>query len=193
MSTYLLLFQVQFLDDGLVTRKVFSEVFLRVPDTSVHSGNVQLGIIGFSSDQVVTGEHTAVGSNTPFTLKPDDLTPTSCNTHGQLICCVSWGINEMGEVLGPKGAVSADPFAAAAATEHTTVDPVRDLGAEAIQDPKSVTKWVQDTRLDPNDPENAALIPFMEDVEGHNVFHALDYFRLEQLQVSFQAFSLNFI
>ena len=164
-----------------MTKTVFSEVFLRVPDTSVHSGNVQLGLVDFSSDQVVAGVHGGVGSNTPFTLRTDDTTPTSVNTHGQLICSVSWGLNELGEVLGPKGAAAADPYAVA--QEPASADPIRDIGAEAIQDPKSVTKWVQDTRLDPNDPENAALIPFMEDLDGQNVFHALDYFRLEQLQV----------
>ena len=162
---------------------VFSEVFLQVPNTSVHSGNVQLGLTKFYSDQVVAGVHTGVGSNTPFLLRSEDLSPTSCNTHGQLICSVSWGLNEMGEVLGPKRAVSANPYAVG--EDFVPPDPVRDLGAEGIQNPQSVTKWVQDTRLDPNDPENAALIPFIEDTDGHNVFHALDYFRLEHLQVGF--------
>ena len=166
-----------------MSNTMFSEVFLRVPDTRVHSGNAQLGLVNFSSDQMVPGENTAVGSNSPFTLRPGDVVPTSCNTHGQLICCVSWGLDESGEVLAPKGAVqTADPYTVA--SDPKAQDFISALGAEGLQDRKSVTKWVQDTRLDPNDPDNAALMPFMEDSDGLGLYHALDFFRLEQLQVT---------
>ena len=171
--------KVQFYDVRLVLDSFFSEVFLCVPDTSVHAGNVQLGVVNFTSNQVVAAVDTAVGSNSPFTLKSNDQIPITCNTHGQLICSVSWGLDDQGQVLGPKK-VAKDPLFNE--NDPVSADPISAIGADAAQDPRSVSKWVQDNRIDPNDPENAALIPFMQDVEGHAL--ALDYFRLEQLQVS---------
>lgn len=158
---------------------MFSEVFLRIPDTTVHAGNAQLRAVDFSSEQKVSFDHTAVGSNNPFRLKQADAVPTSNRTHGQLICSVSWGLDDEGQVLAPKGVSAIDPL-----SNLKKVDPVSALGAEAVLDPKTVSKWVHDNRIDPNDPENASLVPFMHDTEGHSLPQALDYFRLEQLQVS---------
>nr|CAB3228105.1 coiled-coil and C2 domain-containing protein 2A [Phallusia mammillata] len=182
--------KVQFLEAGLVMKTLLSEVYLTVPDTNVHSGNVQLTACNFTSERVEVFDHEAVGSNTPFKLHPTDTAPTSCNTRGQLISSVSWGLDENGKVLAPKGLtqVGADPLSVV--NPMKTVDPVSAIGADRIQDPESLSKWVQDSRLDPNDPENAAFIPFMSgDQEGQGFLYAPDYFRLEQLQEEFNFLS----
>ena len=176
----IVLFQVQFFDIGLVVNTMFSEVFLRIPDTTVHAGNAQLRPLNFSSEQKVSFDHSGVGSNTPFMLKQGDAVQSSFRTHGHLICSVSWGLDSEGQVLAPKGITAIDPY-----SDLKKVDPISALGAEAVLDAKTVSKWVHDNRIDPNDPENAALVPFMHDTEGHNLPHALDYFRLEQLQVEY--------
>ncbi|XP_076825165.1 coiled-coil and C2 domain-containing protein 2A-like isoform X2 [Clavelina lepadiformis] len=178
--------KVQFLEAGLVRNTTFSETFLKVPDVTVHSGNVQLGMVPFVSERVETFEHEGVGSSTPFTLRQHDTNPTSISTKGQLICSVSWGLDGEGHVLAPKGLTNnaADPLNVINPSQN--VDPVSAIGAEGIQNPESLSKWVQDSRLDPNDPENAALIPFMESrQDGHGFLYAPDYFRLEQLQEEF--------
>lgn len=159
---------------------LLSEVYLGVPNTAVHSDNVQLTVVPFSSERVEVHEHDGVGSNHPFILRQGDTAPTSYNTRGQLICSVSWTLDENGRVLAPKGMVQAlaDPMSA--------MDPIVALGADGIQDHESLSKWVQDSRLDPNDPDNAAFIPFMGgDQDGQGFLYAPEYFRLEQLQVKF--------
>uniref|UniRef100_H2ZAP6 CC2D2A N-terminal C2 domain-containing protein n=1 Tax=Ciona savignyi TaxID=51511 RepID=H2ZAP6_CIOSA len=177
--------KVELLSSGLVTRTLISSIFLTIPPTTVHSGNVRLGPTEFLSTRVESFNHEGVGSNTPFTLRPNDASPTSINTKGVIISSVSWSLDQDGRVLAPKGFVERDdPISGGNPLKIN--DPVIAIGAEGLQDPESLTKWVKESRLDPNDPENAALVPFMQGIkDGEGFPFAQDYFRLEQLQEEF--------
>nr|XP_018671326.2 coiled-coil and C2 domain-containing protein 2A isoform X3 [Ciona intestinalis] len=176
--------KVELLTSGLVSKSITSTFYLDIPPTTVHSGNVRLGVSGFTSNKVESHTHEGVGSGTPFTLRTNETNPTSLNTKGQLISSVSWSLDANGRVLAPKGLVEReDPISGANPLKSN--DPVIAIGAERLQDPESLTKWVQESRLDPNDPENAALVPFMQGNKDGDVFLTQDYFRLEQLQEEF--------
>ena len=81
---------------------VVCDIPLNIPDTSVHSGNVQLAGTSFTSAMIVTYDHEGVGSNTPFNLRNTTDPQAFLKAKGQLIGSVSWGLDEDGHVLAPK-------------------------------------------------------------------------------------------
>uniref|UniRef100_A0A8C5TLE3 Coiled-coil and C2 domain containing 2A n=1 Tax=Malurus cyaneus samueli TaxID=2593467 RepID=A0A8C5TLE3_9PASS len=57
-------------------------------------------------------------------------------------------------------------------------DAIASIGTSGLTDMKKLAKWAAEAKLDPNDPNNAALMQLI-------MARVPDYFRLEQLQQEF--------
>ena len=161
---------------------------LLIPETSINSDNVRLKEVEFVGDREVTCDHAGVGSKTRIQLSEDQ--PTSfLTTRGHLICSLCWGLDDVGEVLAPKNAdqVVVREAVGDGNLPHKSTKiasgAMETLGIDVVQDPEALSKWLQQTRIDPNHPDNSNLLPLIEDSTGKEVIYSSDYFRLEQLQV----------
>ena len=66
------------------------------------------------------------------------------------------------------------------------LDPLSAVGPSGVVDIEKLAKWFEESRLDPNDPDNADLV-YMLKPKGGDMSHLKppEYFRLEQLQEEF--------
>uniref|UniRef100_A0A3Q3N7K7 Coiled-coil and C2 domain containing 2A n=1 Tax=Labrus bergylta TaxID=56723 RepID=A0A3Q3N7K7_9LABR len=144
---------------------LLAQVFIPVPEPSVLAGNAPVEEFEFSSNQRVMFDHEGVGS-VPLSFEADGSDRQTLLTSGKLSCCVSWGVGD-----------DDVPLAGLA-----RFDPVTYIGASGLYDMKKIGEWATQSRLDPNDPKNAAI---MQLVASSGEVTAPEYFRLEQLQEEF--------
>ncbi|XP_067845649.1 coiled-coil and C2 domain-containing protein 2A isoform X2 [Heptranchias perlo] len=157
-----------------------TEVFVPIPETTVLTGNAPIDEIEFSSDQRVMFDHEGVGSGVPFSFEADGSNQLILLTSGKLSCSVSWAVREDGMPLVPP--MFQQNYGIQSTLKH--MDAISSIGASGLTDMKKLAKWAAESRLDPNDPSNAAL---MQLIMGATSGEAQDedYFRLEQMQEEF--------
>ncbi|XP_042326505.1 coiled-coil and C2 domain-containing protein 2A isoform X2 [Sceloporus undulatus] len=165
---------------GLSTANLLMEVFIPIPETTVLTGRATIEEIEFSSDQRVMLDHEGVGSGVPFSFEADGSNKIILMTSGKVSCCVSWAVGENGIPLIPP--VSQKNSGVTSALKN--IDAIASIGTSGLTDMKKLAKWVADTKLDPNDPSNAALMQLIM-VATSGDASVPDFFRLEQLQQEF--------
>nr|XP_032806201.1 coiled-coil and C2 domain-containing protein 2A isoform X2 [Petromyzon marinus] len=158
-----------------------AEMFTRLPDLNVVAGNCPLQELEFSSEHHVSFPHEGIGSNVPVTLGVDKESTVTLLTSGKLACSVAWGVGSDGIPLAPALASQHGDGLHSAANQ---VDAIASIGASALTDVNKLAAWAKESRLDPNDPSNAALMQLITVVTSGEV-EVTDYFRLEQLQEEF--------
>uniref|UniRef100_A0A8C4Z5I0 C2 domain-containing protein n=1 Tax=Gadus morhua TaxID=8049 RepID=A0A8C4Z5I0_GADMO len=139
-------------------------VCVPVPEPSVLTGRTPTEELEFSSNQRVLFSHEGVGSDVPFSFQEDGGNRQTLLTSGKMACCVSWGRGEEDAPL-------------------VTIDPLRRSAAHRESSSKPVC-WAAESRLDPNDPQNTAVMQLLK-VACSGEVTAPEYFRLEQLQEEF--------
>ncbi|KAA0706744.1 Coiled-coil and C2 domain-containing protein 2A [Triplophysa tibetana] len=68
------------------------------------------------------------------------------------------------------------------------MDAIACIGASSLNDMKKLGKWASESRLDPNDPNNASIMQLLSVVSGGEMA-VPEYFRLEQLHEEFNFLS----
>ncbi|XP_076840623.1 coiled-coil and C2 domain-containing protein 2A isoform X3 [Brachyhypopomus gauderio] len=179
-----------------------AEVCVPIPESSVLTGTAPSDDLEFSSNQRVTFNHEGVGSDVPFSFMADGSDRHTLLTTAKLSCCVSWGVGEGAVPLAP-------PASQPAAGLHSVLqkcfsgmnytpevifsglrqmDAIVCIGASGLNDMKKLGKWATESRLDPNDPNNASMMQLLSMSSGGEVA-VPDYFRPEQLQEEFNFLS----
>ncbi|KAJ7329422.1 hypothetical protein JRQ81_015596 [Phrynocephalus forsythii] len=165
---------------GLGSAHLLMEVFIPIPETTVLTGRAPIEELEFSSDQPILVDHEGVGSGIPFSFEADGSNEIILMTSGKMSCCISWAVGENGIPMIPP--VSHKKSGITSALKNA--DAIASIGTSGLTDMKKLAKWVADTKLDPNDPQNAALMQLiMVAISGDASLP--DFFRLEQLQEEF--------
>uniref|UniRef100_A0A3Q3GAB6 Coiled-coil and C2 domain containing 2A n=1 Tax=Labrus bergylta TaxID=56723 RepID=A0A3Q3GAB6_9LABR len=157
---------------------LLAQVFIPVPEPSVLAGNAPVEEFEFSSNQRVMFDHEGVGSDVPLSFEADGSDRQTLLTSGKLSCCVSWGVGDDDVPLAPHVLQQGKHSGLA------RFDPVTYIGASGLYDMKKIGEWATQSRLDPNDPKNAAIMQLLK-VASSGEVTAPEYFRLEQLQEEF--------
>ncbi|VDI43750.1 coiled-coil and C2 domain-containing protein 2A [Mytilus galloprovincialis] len=160
--------------------EMLAELCVGIPEVSVTSQSVQLENMEFSSDHRVHHSHEGVGSGLPFTFNKTGEMMTLMTT-GEISTSVAWAVDENGIPLVPP--VTGTALNVVDAMKK--MDPMAAIGATGVVDIQKLSKWFEESRLDPNDPANADLVYMLKPKGGEIQLHPPDYFRLEQLQEEF--------
>ncbi|XP_077980820.1 coiled-coil and C2 domain-containing protein 2A-like [Glandiceps talaboti] len=173
-------------ESGTFQSSLLAEVYAAIPEAQMTSSNVQIEELDFSSDQKVTFHHEGVGSGYTFKIGDELLAQEyTLLTSGCLLASVAWAVSEDGSTLVP-------PISQGSGYTMGSVkqfDALAAIGATGMVDMEKLSSWIAESRLDPNDPANAALLHMIKSVSGSDG-HGGDikmpnYFRLEQLQMEF--------
>ncbi|CAN2388550.1 protein localization to ciliary transition zone [Pristimantis euphronides] len=157
---------------------LLAEAFVPIPETTVLTGRAQVEEVEFSSNQRVMFDHEGVGSDVPFSFEADGSNKVALMTSGKVAYCVSWAVGENGVPLVP-------PLSQQNAQRAlNNIDAVSSIGASGLTDMKKLAKWAADSKLDPNDPNNAALMQLIMIANSGDTY-VPEFFRLEQLQKEF--------
>ncbi|XP_040343529.1 coiled-coil and C2 domain-containing protein 2A isoform X1 [Herpailurus yagouaroundi] len=188
---------------------LLAEVFLPVPETTIVTGRAPIEEVEFSSNQHVTLDHEGVGSGTesslssvahgftvrfehnffffvfkqpgmPFSFEADGSNQLILMTSGKVSNSVAWAIGENGIPLIPPLSQQNIGFRSAL----KRADAISSIGTSGLTDLKKLAKWAAESKLDPNDPNNAPLMQLIS-VATSGESYVPDFFRLEQLQQEF--------
>ncbi|XP_040343586.1 coiled-coil and C2 domain-containing protein 2A isoform X8 [Herpailurus yagouaroundi] len=159
---------------------LLAEVFLPVPETTIVTGRAPIEEVEFSSNQHVTLDHEGVGSGMPFSFEADGSNQLILMTSGKVSNSVAWAIGENGIPLIPPLSQQNIGFRSAL----KRADAISSIGTSGLTDLKKLAKWAAESKLDPNDPNNAPLMQLIS-VATSGESYVPDFFRLEQLQQEF--------
>ncbi|XP_007496776.2 coiled-coil and C2 domain-containing protein 2A isoform X1 [Monodelphis domestica] len=159
---------------------LLAEVFLPIPETTVFTGRASIEETEFSSNQHVTLDHEGVGSGEPFSFEADGSNKIILMTSGKVSNSVAWAVGENGIPLIPPASQQNIGIRSAL----RKVDAIASIGASGLTDMKKLAKWAAESKLDPNDPNNASLMQLIT-VANSGDTYVPDFFRVEQLQQEF--------
>ncbi|XP_051020846.1 coiled-coil and C2 domain-containing protein 2A [Acomys russatus] len=159
---------------------LLAEVFLPIPETTLVTGRGPIEEVEFSSNQHVTLDHEGVGSGVPFSFEADGSNQLTLMTSGKVSHSVTWAIGENGIPLIPPLSQQNIGFRSAL----KRADAISSIGTSGLMDMKKLAKWAAESKLDPNDPNNAPLMQLIS-VATSGESYVPDFFRLEQLQQEF--------
>ncbi|XP_035759352.1 coiled-coil and C2 domain-containing protein 2A [Egretta garzetta] len=165
---------------GMSSTTLLAEVFIPVPETTILTGSAPMEEVEFSSNQRVMLDHEGVGSGVSFSFEADGSNKMTLMTSGKVSNSVSWAVGEKGIPLIPP--VSQQNTGIPSALKN--IDAIASIGTSGLTDMKKLAKWAAEAKLDPNDPNNAALMQLIM-VATSGEARVPDYFRLEQLQQEF--------
>ncbi|XP_076992550.1 coiled-coil and C2 domain-containing protein 2A isoform X2 [Tamandua tetradactyla] len=163
---------------------LLAEVFLPIPETTVVTGRAPIEEVEFSSNQHVTLDHEGVGSGVPFSFEADGSNQMTLMTSGKVSNSVAWAIGENGIPLIPPLSQQNIGFRSAL----KRADAISSVGTSGLTDMKKLAKWAAESKLDPNDPNNAPLMQLIS-IATSGESYIPDFFRLEQLQQEFNFIS----
>ncbi|XP_023109065.2 coiled-coil and C2 domain-containing protein 2A isoform X3 [Felis catus] len=179
---------------------LLAEVFLPIPETTIVTGRAPIEEVEFSSNQHVTLDHEGVGSGMPFSFEADGSNQLILMTSGKVSNSVAWAIGENGIPLIPPlsqqniGFRSTTPSSSVHVVANGRIPPflcalkradaISSIGTSGLTDLKKLAKWAAESKLDPNDPNNAPLMQLIS-VATSGESYVPDFFRLEQLQQEF--------
>ncbi|XP_074640810.1 coiled-coil and C2 domain-containing protein 2A-like isoform X2 [Tubulanus polymorphus] len=178
--------RLEIYEDRGFTTDLLAEMYLIIPESTVTSENVQLEDLDFSCDHKVEHTHEGVGSGVLFDLDTNKM--VSLMTTGEISCSLCWAIDSDGTTMIPTS-LTANSNTAYSSMKNR--DAVSAIGAAGMVDLEKLSKWIAESRLDPNDPSNADLVYLMKPMGGSDgigldgKLKMPDYFRLEQLQEEF--------
>ncbi|KAM5283104.1 coiled-coil and C2 domain-containing protein 2A isoform 5-T5 [Hipposideros larvatus] len=159
---------------------LLAEVFLPIPETTTVSGRAAIEEVEFSSNQHVTLDHEGVGSGVPFSFEADGSNQLILMTSGKVSNSVAWAVGENGTPLIPP--LSQQNLGFRSALKRA--DAISSIGTSGLTDMKKLAKWAAESKLDPNDPNNAPLMQLIS-VATSGESYVPGFFRLEQLQQEF--------
>ncbi|XP_040602974.1 coiled-coil and C2 domain-containing protein 2A isoform X4 [Mesocricetus auratus] len=159
---------------------LLAEVFLPIPETTLVTGRAPIEEVEFSSNQHVTLDHEGVGSGVPFSFEADGSNQLTLMTSGKVSHSVTWAVGENGIPLIPPLSQQNIGFRSAL----KSADAISSIGTSGLTDMKKLAKWAAESKLDPNDPNNAPLMQLIS-VATSGESYVPDFFRLEQLQQEF--------
>ncbi|XP_041443995.1 coiled-coil and C2 domain-containing protein 2A isoform X2 [Xenopus laevis] len=159
---------------------LLAEAFIPIPETSVLTGRAPVEEIEFSSNQRVMYDHEGVGSDVPFSFEADGSNKMILMTSGKVSYCASWGVGENGVPLVPP----ILQYNTGIQRAFDNMDAVASIGASGLTDMKKLAKWAAESKLDPNDPNNGALMQLLMTANKGEA-SVPEYFRLEHLQKEF--------
>ncbi|XP_023555355.1 coiled-coil and C2 domain-containing protein 2A isoform X2 [Octodon degus] len=165
---------------GHTSTVLLAEVFLPVPETTVVTGRAPMEEVEFSSSQHVTLDHEGVGSGVPFSFEADGSNQLTLMTSGRVSHSVAWAVGDNGTPLIPPLSQQNIGFRSAL----KRADAISSIGTSGLTDMKKLAKWAAESKLDPNDPNNAPLMQLIS-VATSGESYVPDFFRLEQLQQEF--------
>ncbi|XP_021115919.1 coiled-coil and C2 domain-containing protein 2A isoform X1 [Heterocephalus glaber] len=165
---------------GHSSTTLLAEVFLPIPETTVVTGRAPTEEVEFSSNQHVTLDHEGVGSGVPFSFEADGSNQLTLMTSGKVSHSVAWAVGDNGVPLIPPVSQQNAGFRSAL----KRADAISSIGTSGLTDMKKLAKWVAESKLDPNDPNNAPLMQLIS-VATSGESYVPDFFRLEQLQQEF--------
>uniref|UniRef100_A0A8C6EV66 Coiled-coil and C2 domain containing 2A n=1 Tax=Marmota marmota marmota TaxID=9994 RepID=A0A8C6EV66_MARMA len=165
---------------GHSSTTLLAEVFLPIPETTVVTGRAPIEEVEFSSNQHVTLDHEGVGSGVPFSFEADGSNQLTLMTSGKVSHSVAWAVGENGIPLIPPLSQQNIGFRSAL----KRADAISSIGTSGMTDMKKLAKWAAESKLDPNDPNNAPLMQLIS-VATSGESYVPDFFRLEQLQQEF--------
>uniref|UniRef100_A0A8C2YIM5 Coiled-coil and C2 domain containing 2A n=1 Tax=Chinchilla lanigera TaxID=34839 RepID=A0A8C2YIM5_CHILA len=165
---------------GHTSTALLAEVFLPIPETTIVTGRAPLEEVEFSSNQHVTLDHEGVGSGVPFSFEADGSNQLILMTSGRVSHSVTWAVGENGTPLIPPLSQQNIGFRSAL----KRADAISSIGTSGLMDMKKLAKWAAESKLDPNDPNNAPLMQVIS-VATSGESYVPDFFRLEQLQQEF--------
>ncbi|XP_066136174.1 coiled-coil and C2 domain-containing protein 2A isoform X3 [Saccopteryx bilineata] len=160
---------------------LLAEVFLPIPETTVVTGRAPMEEVEFSSNQHVTLDHEGVGSGVPFSFEADGSNQLILMTSGKVSHSVAWAVGENGIPLVPP---LSQLNIGCRRSALKRADAISSIGTSGLTDMKMLAKWAAESRLDPNDPNNAPLMQLIS-VATSGESYVPDFFRLEQLQQEF--------
>ncbi|KAM7113724.1 coiled-coil and C2 domain-containing protein 2A isoform 4-T6 [Ciconia maguari] len=146
---------------GMSSTTLLAEVFIPVPETTILTGSAPMEEIEFSSNQRVMLDHEGVGSGVSFSFEADGSNKMTLMTSGKVSNSVSWAVGEKGIPLIPP--VSQQNSGIPSALKN--IDAIASIGTSGLTDMKKLAKWAAEAKLDPNDPNNAALMQLIMDYE----------------------------
>ncbi|XP_010619173.2 protein CC2D2B [Fukomys damarensis] len=156
---------------------LLAKLYLPLPNNAELKGKTVLEYVEFSSDKLVTPADGEVGSYVPFLLEENGTKELCLLTSGKLSYCLSWALDENGIPLTP---ISQSLRSA----NCRNVD-VRGIpGIPWFINAQKLFQWVDEVRIDPNNPEYSDLMEFIMYM-GHKGQDIPQYFHLEQLQDEF--------
>ncbi|ERE90702.1 coiled-coil and C2 domain-containing protein 2A isoform 1 [Cricetulus griseus] len=159
---------------------LLAEVFLPIPETTIVTGRAPIEEVEFSSNQHVTLDHEGVGSGVPFSFEADGSNQLTLMTSGKVSHSVAWAVGENGIPLIPPLSQQNIGFRSVL----KRADAISSIGTSGLTDIKKLAKWAAESKLDPNDPNNAPLMQLIS-VATSGESYVPDFFRLEQLQQEF--------
>ncbi|XP_054564055.1 coiled-coil and C2 domain-containing protein 2A [Eptesicus fuscus] len=159
---------------------LLAEVFLPIPETTVVTGRAPIEEVEFSSNQHVALDHEGVGSGVPLSFEADGSNQLILMTSGKVSHSVAWAVGENGTPLIPPLSQQNMGFRSAL----KRADAISSIGTSGLTDMKKLAKWAAESKLDPNDPNNAPLMQLIS-VATSGKSYVPDFFRLEQLQREF--------
>ncbi|XP_068931042.1 coiled-coil and C2 domain-containing protein 2A [Petaurus breviceps papuanus] len=166
---------------GYGSNNLLAEVFLPIPETTVFTGRASIEEIEFSSNQHVTLDHEGVGSGEPFSFEADGSNKIILMTSGKVSHSVAWAVGENGIPLIPPASQQSTGI-------RRRIDAIASIGASGLADMKKLAKWAAESKLDPNDPNNASLMQLITVATSGDTY-VPEFFRLEQLQQEFNFIS----
>nr|XP_033804794.1 coiled-coil and C2 domain-containing protein 2A isoform X2 [Geotrypetes seraphini] len=163
---------------------LIAEVFIPIPETTIVTGKAPVEEVEFSSNQRVMFEHEGVGSDVPFSFEADGSNKLTLMTSGKVSYSVSWAVGENGVPLVPPVSQQSSRISRV----WKNIDAIASIGASGLTDMKKLAKWAVESKLDPNDPNNAALMQLIM-IASNGDAYIPEFFRLEQLQEEFNFIS----
>uniref|UniRef100_A0A6I8SKL6 Coiled-coil and C2 domain containing 2A n=1 Tax=Xenopus tropicalis TaxID=8364 RepID=A0A6I8SKL6_XENTR len=159
---------------------LLADAFIPIPETTVHTGRAPVEEIEFSSNQRVMHDHEGVGSDVPFSFEADGSNKMILMTSGKVSYAASWGVGDNGVPLVPP----ILQYNTGIQRAFNNMDAVASIGASGLTDMKKLAKWAAESKLDPNDPNNAALMQLVMTASNGEA-SVPEFFRLEHLQKEF--------
>lgn len=163
--------------------KLLTEVFIPVPEPNKLSGQVDLEAFEFSSNAEVVCQHDGVGSGVAVTIRANNegssVPSQTFLTSGKAYCSASWGLDSEGRPLVPAQSTTTRPTPYGNMIKY---DALASLGAAGMMDIHTLSQWISESNLDPNDPANADIMSLVKMAGSEGGQGGPKYFRLHQLE-----------
>ncbi|KAM9197163.1 protein CC2D2B isoform 1-T1 [Dugong dugon] len=159
---------------------LLAKLYLPLPNNTELKSKTVLEYVEFSCDKLVIPAYGEVGSNVPFLLEGNETEELCLLTSGKLSYSLSWALDENGVPLTPM----SQSLRSAYCSVLRNVDARGVPGIPWLINTQKLFEWVNEVRIDPNNPEYSDLMEFVMYMK-HKGQDIPKYFRLEQLQDEF--------
>eukprot|EP01135_Chromosphaera_perkinsii_P000381 Nk52_evm28s78 gene=Nk52_evmTU28s78 len=166
---------------------LLADIYVAIPDYTVSSSNAQREELQFSTGQQINGYFD------DHVVNPTHLVNTVRYVSGVLIVSAGWGQADDGSPLAPSSnQIFALQRGKGAKGSALGLDPLAAIGVKGNINIQKLRTWILDSRIDPNNPRNAAILEMMRILEAQkgqgNTDEENNSFRL-----NYQEYDCNFV